>query len=169
MSLRFRKGTLADVEIFIQFLDEVKAGMPQQHWFYLDPPETVREMIADGIMEVWLAMDEDRLAAVFDILYPGLNSYNYGFDLGLCEEELLQVIHMDTSAVHPDYRGLGLQGRMVHMAEQELFGRGKRILLSTVHPENRYSLNNMLKQGYEIQKLVGKYGSKRYILRKDIF
>lgn len=169
MALTFRKGTVADTENYIRFLDDIKAAMTQKDWFYLDPPDVVREMMADGTMELWLAKDEDRLAAVFAVLHPGLHSYNYGYDLDLCEEELLQVVHMDTAAVHPEYRGWGLQARMVHMAEQELSDGRKRILLSTVHPENRYSLHNMLQQGYEIQKRVGKYGSERFILRKDIF
>ena len=169
MSLTFRKGTLSDAERFIEFLEEIRDGMSNKEWLYLDPPELVREMIADGTMELWLAVDGDRLAAVFDILYPGLDSCNYGYDLNLTESELLQVVHMDTSAVHPDYRGQGLQGRMVHTAERELVGSGKRILLCTVHPENQFSLNNMLEQGFEIQKRVRKYGSERLILRKNIF
>ena len=169
MQLEFRKGTLADTEMFIRFLDDVKAGMTQKEWFYLDPPAVVREMMADGTMELWVAMDGDRIAAAFDILHPGLASFNYGYDLDLPERELQQVVHMDTSAVHADYRGMGLQGRMVHTAEEALSGQGRKILLCTVHPENRYSLNNMLKQGYQIQRRVAKYGSERYVLRKDIF
>lgn len=168
MMVTIRKGNPADTEGFIRFLEEIKAAMPYQEWFYLDPPELVRAMMADGSMELWMAEEDDRLAAVFDILYLGLDPCNYGYDLDLCEEELLQVIHIDTAAVHPDYRGLGLQRKLVHMAEQELSGKGKRILLCTVHPDNRFSLNNMLRQGYAIAKRVGKYGSERYVLRKDI-
>lgn len=169
MSIIIRKGTVDDTESFIRFLDAIKAGMSNTEWFYLDPPDLVREMMADSTMKIWLAMDESRLAAVFSILNPGLHSYNYGYDLDLTEEELQKVIHMDTAAVHPDYRGLGLQKRMVHLAEQELSGGGHRILLSTVHPDNQFSLDNMRYQGYVIQKRLGKYGSERYVLRKDIF
>lgn len=169
MDFQFRKGTPEDTEAFLLFLDEVKAGMSQKDWFYLDPADTVRRMMADGTLEFWMAFHEEKLAAVFSILFPGLQSDNYGYDLELPEEELLQVVHKDTAAVHPDYRGFGLQGRMVQLAEQELAGMGKRILLSTVHPENKFSLNNMRKHGYEIQKRVGKYGSERLILRKNIF
>ena len=169
MELNFRKGTLADTENFIQFLEEVKAAMPQQDWFYLDPPDTVREMMADGTMELWVAMEGNRIAAAFDILHPGLASFNYGYDLDLSQEELLRVVHMDTSAVHSDYRGMGLQRKMVQTAEEELSGQGRTILLCTVHPENRYSLNNMLQQGYTVQKRVKKYASERFVLRKDIF
>lgn len=169
MNLEFHKGTVEDTERFLCFLSDVKKEMLQQDWFYLDPPEVVTEMMAAGTMELWLAVDRNRLAASFDILYPGLESYNYGYDLDFTEEELQSVIHMDTSAVHPDYRGLGLQRKMIADAEAELSGQGRRILLCTVHPENRYSLRNLLMQGYEIQKRVQKYGSERLILRKDIF
>ena len=169
MDLFFRKGTLADTEMYIRFLEEVKEGMQQKDWFYLDPPDLVREMMANGTMELWIAMDGDRLAAAFAVLYPGLDSFNYGYDLGLTQEELLQVVHMDTSAVHKDYRGGGLQRKMVYTAERDLSGQGRRILLCTVHPQNHYSLNNMLQQGYLIQKHVAKYGSERFVLRKDIF
>ena len=169
MDLMFRRGTSADTEGFIRFLQEVWETMPRKEWFYLDPPDTVREMMNDGTMALWVAMDGERMAAAFDILFHGLASNNYGYDLGLTEQELLQVVHMDTSAVHPDYRGRGLQQKMVQTAEEALSGWGRRILLCTVHPDNVYSLNNMQKQGYTIQKRVSKYGSQRFILRKDIF
>jgi len=169
MNFLFLKGTWEDTERYIQFLDEIKAGMPQKDWFYLDPADVVRSMMSDGTMEFWMAFHEEKLAAIFSILFPGLGLYNYGYDLGLSKDALLRVIHMDTAAVHPDYRGFALQKRMAGIIEQELSGKGERILLSTVHPENRFSLNNMLQQGYRIQKRVGKYGSERLILRKNIF
>lgn len=58
---------------------------------------------------------------------------------------------------------------MVRIVEEVLKGRGERILLCTVHPENKYSLNNMIQQGYEVRKRLEKYGSERFILRKNIF
>ena len=169
MNLTFRKGTIEDAGTFIQFLDAVKADMEQSDWLYLDPPELVSSMMDNGIMELWLAMDQDRVAAVFSVLHPGLEPYNYGYDLELPESDLLRVVHMDTSAVHKDYRGLGLQRGMVQTAEKELAAEGGKILLCTVHPDNLYSLKNMRQQGYEIQKRIEKYGSVRFVLRKDIF
>jgi len=169
MELKIRRGTLDDAGRFIRFLNEVKAEMPQKEWFYLDPPEWIRKMLAEGTMTLWLAEDGDRIVAAFDILQPGLDSCNYGYDLELDREELMQVVHMDTAAVHRDYRGLGLQRKLVETAEKQLSGKGSRILLTTVHPDNFYSLNNMRRQGYRIQKRVEKYQSERYVLRKDIF
>lgn len=169
MAIIFRKGSLSDADAFVQFLAEVRADMVQKDWLYLDPPEMIREMMAGGILELWVAMDGDRVAAAFSILHPGLESFNYGYELGLTKEELLSVVHMDTSAVHPAYRGQGLQRKMVQTAEEALSGRGEKILLCTVHPENQYSLRNMQTQGYSIRKRVEMYGSERYILQKNIF
>ena len=75
---------------------------------------------------------------------------------------------MDTVVVHPDYRGLGLQKRLMQTAETELSKAGQHILMCMVHPENRYSLNNVLSQGYTICTTVDMYGSIRHVLRKDI-
>lgn len=168
MAIVIRKGGMEHTEALIVLLREVWEAMPNREWFYLDSPEDVRQMMADGTMELWVALDGEHLAGAFDILHPGLDAYNYGYDLGFAEEELLRVINMDTAAVHPDYRGRGLQKKLMETAEAELQERGKHILLCTVHPENRFSLNNVLKQGYSIQKELPKYGSVRYILRKDI-
>ena len=74
MTLTFRKGTLSDTEEFIRFLDEIKEGMENKEWLYLDTPDVVRERMADGTMELWLAMDGQCLVAVFDILHPGLRA-----------------------------------------------------------------------------------------------
>ena len=139
--------------------------MEEDDWFFLDPDEEVREMMARDAVGIWLAEDGGRIAAAFCIVDPGMEEFNIGYDLGFSEEELKRVVHMDTAAVHPDYRGRGLQNRMMAHAEQEL---GGRILLCTIHPDNCYSLNNVLKLGYTIEKKTERYDSVRYILRKDL-
>ncbi len=169
MEIVIRKGKMEDVENFIRLLQDVRAGMEHKEWFYLDPPEDVWEMMKNGTMQLWVAMDGDRMAAAFDLLTPGLEAYNYGYELNFSQDQLMKVINMDTAAVHPNYRGMGLQKRLLETAEQDVLGAGERILLCTVHPENRFSLNNVLKLGYTVQKKTEMYGSVRCILRKDIF
>lgn len=164
-----RRGTPADTEAFIRLLADVRQGMTHKEWFYLDPPEDVRELMKSGVMTLWVAMDGEKLAGAFDSLTPGLEDYNYGYQLGFSQEELQKVINMDTAAVHPDYRGQHLQRRLLQAAEAALSGSGEKHLLCTIHPDNIYSLQNALAQGYTIQKTLPLYGSVRHILRKDIF
>lgn len=168
MDLVIRKGSLSDTEQFIMLLQEVRQGMDHKEWFYLDEPEEVRQMMADGTMELWVAMDGERMAAAFNILQPSLNPYNYGYDLGFDEAMLLQVVNMDTIAVHPAYRGMGLQKKLMQEAEREVAQKRPRILLCTVHPDNSFSLKNIVEQGYYIERMLEKYNSIRFVLRKDI-
>ena len=169
MAITIRKGTLADTEDFIDLLETVRQGMTHKEWFYLDPPEFVREQMKNGKMRLWVAVDEDQIAGALDILIPEEAEYNYGYDLGFDMDSLLRVVNMDSAAVYPQYRGQGIQKRLLEMAEEEIRGMGNRILLCTVHPDNQFSLQNVLKQGYTIQKRMEKYGSVRYLLRKDLF
>ena len=168
MTVAIRKGDATDLDAFVELLCMVRDSMPVKAWFYVDSKEEIRCQMDAGIMHMWVAVDGERIVAAFDLLVPGLRKINYGYDLGLSEKELLQVVHMDSVAVHPDYRGQGLQEKLMQTAEKWLQGKNKHILLCTVHPDNRFSLNNVQKLGYRIQKKTGIYGSVRYILRKDI-
>lgn len=163
-----RKGTYQDTEPFIELMALVRQNMDHKEWLFLDPPDEVREMMADGTMSLWVAVDGERVIGAFDILSPQLGANNYGYSIGLTNEELMQVVNMDTAVVHPDYRGMGLQKRLMRCAEEELMKSGEHILMCTVHPENRFSLNNVLSQGYTICKTVPMYGSVRHVLRKNI-
>ena len=164
MEFKIRTGTPSELEDYIHFIHAVQDAMSQSDWFAIDPDEETRALAAEGALSFWLAETDARLAAVFSIIRPGLRDFNLGYELGLPEADLQRVIHMDTAAVHPDFRGHGMQNRLIAHAEQFLPGK---ILLCTIHPENRYSLQNVLKLGYRIEKQVARYGSVRYILRKD--
>lgn len=163
-----RKGTLEDTEPFIELLSHVKQNMENTEWLYLDSPDEVREMMRNGTMSLWVAVDGKRIVGAFDTLNPKMAPFNYGYIIGLDYKDLLRVVNMDTAVVHPDYRGHGLQKRMMQQAEKELAESGKHILLCTVHPHNHYSLNNLLSQGYSICKTVALYGSDRHLMRKNL-
>ncbi|HBG12936.1 MAG TPA: hypothetical protein DDX68_16840 [Clostridium sp.] len=58
---------------------------------------------------------------------------------------------------------------MMKTAEEELRKQGYRYLMCTVHPENRYSKNNIIKQGYQVVLTKEKYGGYvRDILLKKL-
>ena len=159
---------MQDMEPFIELMAHVRRNMEHKEWLYLDPPDEVRKMLHNGTMSLWVAADNKRIVGAFDALKPKLAPFNYGYTIGLTEEELLRVVNMDTAVVHPDYRGHGLQTRLMQCAQMDLVESGERILMCTVHPQNQFSLNNVLSQGYRICRTMPMYGSIRHVLRKDI-
>src|SRR5699024_1882774 len=90
-------------------------------------------------------------------------------DINLNKNELLKVAHLETTVVHPDYRGNNLQHRlgtiMIDLATQ----KGLTQLTCTVSPLNYYSLRNNMNNGLKIKALKPKYGGMlRYILHKKL-
>ena len=167
--MEIRKGTREDLEGVIQLLQQVRENMERKDWFYLDPPEEVRELMEEGRMELWVAMDGSRMAGALSVVYPGLGAHNYGYDLDMEADALMKVVCMESAAVHPDYRGMGIQKLLLERAEAQLTGNGERYLMGTIHPENVFSLNNALKQGDQICRTIEKYGSVRHLVCKKIF
>lgn len=111
----------------------------------------------------------DRLIAYGALIFPGFDNENLGYDLKLEKEELLKVAHLDSVAVHPDYRGNKLQYQLICLLEKIAIEKGYRHLYSTVSPTNKYSINNLLKLGLEIKIEKEKYDGKiRLILYKSL-
>ena len=163
--INIREGTRQDIQRVLTFLAQIQAEMPNPEWFCLDTPEEFRQRMENGSTRLWVAEEGERLAGVFTVVFPGTSPVNYGWQLNLPPEDLARVVNMDTAAVHPNFRGQGLQRRLMQTAEKEL-GPGK-ILLCTIHPDNAYSLRNAQSQGYEIQATLPMYDSIRHLLRKD--
>ena len=124
MNIQIRKGGIQDTARYLDLLHEVKYRMAHPEWFCVDPDEKVQLLMREGKMELWLAEDGEKLAGAFSIIHPGAGMSNLGNDLGFDGAQLQRVVHMDTAAVHPDYRGMKLQYRLMVRAEQELRCRG---------------------------------------------
>lgn len=171
MIFQIEKAAESDSDLFARIIEEVWSEMDQKEWFAADNAEYTYHMMRDGngIGYKAVAVENGDTAAVFLVTFPGLSEENLGRDIGLSEAELMKVAHMDSAAVLPAYRGRGLQNRLMEAAERDLKGSGIRYLLCTVHPDNIYSRNNMIKQGYRSAAMAVKYGGyEREIFVKEL-
>ena len=72
-------------------------------------------------------------------------------------------------AILPEYRGMRLQAILMEAAEQELAVKGYRYMMCTVHPDNSFSRNNMVRQGYRAVCRKEKYGGRiRDVMLKEL-
>lgn len=113
--------------------------------------------------------EEGSLIAMGSYCYHGKDGHNYGYDIEIEGDELLEIAQIEATVVHKDYRGNKLQGIICEVMEELAIEDGFKILMATASPDNPYSLNTFLKNGFKIEKEKLKYGGlKRAILRKDI-
>jgi ribosomal protein S18 acetylase RimI-like enzyme len=167
MEFRIQRAEEKDASAVAEVIKTVWEGMDRKEWFAADDENAVRTLLAGKKGLGYLAIEEESgaLAGIFTVAFPGKKEKNLGYDIGMAEELLETVAHMDTAAILPEYRGFGLQYRLMQAAEAELKGMGYRYLMCTVHPDNRYSRENIIRQGYRAAARKEKYGG----FLRDIF
>lgn len=160
MTFVIEKAAEEDYLVFASTIKAVYDALEQKEWFAADDVDYMRHMLKDGCGVGYKALEETTkaVAGIFLVTFPGDSDENLGRDIGLKEEELPFVAHMDLVAVLLPYRGAGLQKKLMQHAEKELADSGCRYLMCTVHPENKYSRQNVMDQGYEPVKTALKYG-----------
>lgn len=125
----------------IDFLPELKNISTSSKYDIADP---------STLSVVFAAYDEDKIVA-----YAGLSCY-YGFwALRGC-------------VVHPKYRGMGLQRKLIKKRIEFLKQKGSRHVNVWVNPENSYSMNNVIAEGFKfVNEPAKKYHGKSHVkLRK---
>ena len=112
---------------------------------------------------------EDGLIAYNVLYFPGEDGDNFGADIKLPNDEFDKVVHLETVAVHPDYRGNSLQKRMEEIHLGVIKKLGYIHVCCTVSPKNFPSIRNLFSNGLVIKGLKIKFGNRlRYIMYRNI-
>lgn len=168
MDFVIRKAGIRDLDGIMAVMEEARGNVGHPDWFLADNEAFVREHL-DGKGFVIAAEAPDGTIAGFFLVKAPEPEENLGKYLDFDEEKLEKVAVMDSTAVGRRWRGNGLQGRMLEKAESLLDKERFAYLMCTIHPENRFSLHNMERHGYEVKKTALCYGGLlRHILLKEI-
>jgi GNAT superfamily N-acetyltransferase len=136
--------------------------------FRLTTTEEFRELLSQRKAVIGV-LAEGRLIAYNIVSFPGRDGDNFGADINLPQEELVNVAHLKAVVVHPDYRGNQLQKRMFRVHLEFFRELGYKHICSTVSPKNAISVDNHFANGFVIRGLKVKYGDRlRYIMHKNI-
>lgn len=171
-TLIMRTCTLADLGKMMVLQDTVYSAIENKDIFmpssrddnagYLEAPNFVIG-----------CFDGDTMVAYCSFDLPGEDACNCGWDLGWPLEKTVSSAKLDTIVVHPSYRGNHLQQQLIsytlEVAQNEN-DRSIQYILTTVSPENKYSLHNVQAMGFEVLMQKQKYGGKeRFILCRELF
>lgn len=168
MNFLFRKASGQDVSGIMEIMNEAAADREHEEWFVSSDEEYVNRHLQEKGFVIVAEEEHGKMAGFFLVMYPN-EKENLGNYLNFTPENLKKVVLMDTAVVASDFRGFGLQGRMLQEAEKYIDTQKYKFALCTVHPDNIYSLRNMQNHGYQVQKTVQCYGGyTRYVLMKKL-
>ena len=172
MEFVIERASGKDAKMMADIIEKVWEDIVNKEWFVADDKDYTTRILKEenGLGYKAVEKDSGTVAGIFIVSLPGMREENLGRDIELAKEELGKVAHMESVAILPSYRGNGLQYALMQQGESDLRKMGYRYLMCTVHPDNSYSRNNVIRQGYEAVLTKEKYGGYiRDILLKKLF
>lgn len=157
------------VDGIFSIMSGVAAHMEHPEYYVIDDRDYVaRHISQEGFTLLW--MEEVQIAGFLIVHLPRPEEeHNLGNDLGFSPRQLLLSAHMESAAILPEFRGRGIQKKLIAAAESRVTALGYQYSLCTVHPDNLPSLNSLLSLGYEVATTKLKYGGKlRHIMKKEL-
>ena len=179
MEFEIKRALPEDAERLAAIMEEVTEGLTNPAWFINDDADYIKDHVGNIPVEaedcgftlkaVCVQDGQEEIAGFFMVDFPGPGSRNLGHHISLEQEALVKVVHMDSVVILPQYRGNKLQYKLIEAAEEVLRQETDyEIWMATVHPDNKYSLNNVQALGYKIVAEAMKYGGyPRYVLMKE--
>lgn len=160
-----KKCSIKDLDSIMELQKKICDGMDDSDWFVATSREE-NMFFLTAPNTIYGIFDNEKLVAYGSLGFPGKKVDNLGRDLDWPEEKVLRCATLDTIVVDSDYRGLGLQRKLINLCvEHARQTKPDCIVLTTICPDNIYSLRNALAEGFEILKRKIKYtGVDRYIL-----
>jgi Uncharacterized conserved protein len=157
-----------ELEALFRLHQAVVAVLDHPHLFRPDSRAFMARHLEARGRTVGTFVDGD-LIAYAAISFPNDDPDNLGRDLPLPQTEFKHVADYDGSAVHPNYRGNGLQQKMTNMRHRYALAHDRYHILGTVSPLNARSLANFLAIGCRVKNIKEKYGGMlRLIIHRDL-
>lgn len=153
--MELRRCTSADLDAVVELNETIYAALPDKSVLRHNSVE----MIASCLMEPNLTFgfwDGDLLVAIGVLYVPQCLEEDHFHDLDLSGD--YRSANQKLFLVREGYRGQGLQRKLIREIEKVAIARGFNLLCTTCAPNNEFSINNFLKEGYVYAKTEEKYG-----------
>ena len=150
-----RRCQPSDLPAVVDLNETVYASLPDKSILRHNSPEMIASCLEEPNVTLGL-WEGDLLVAIGMLYVPQCIEEDHFHDLGLQGD--YRSANQKLFLVREGYRGLGLQRRLIREVEQVAVARGFNLLCTTVAPNNRFSIDNFVKEGYLYAKIEEKYG-----------
>ena len=153
--MQLRPCQPSDLQAVIDLNETIYSALPDKSILRHNAPEMIASCLEEPnvTLGIW---EDDMLIAVGMLYVPQCIEEDHFHDLGL--EGEYKSANQKLFLVREGYRGLGLQRKLIREVEKIAIAKGYNLLCTTVAPNNDFSINNFLKEGYVYAKTEKKYG-----------
>lgn len=160
-----------EIPMILSFQQQLYEGLYDKDILVTLSESEWRYLLENGFaLGVFPESQPEQPAYVIGCLYPPKEE-NLGVDIGLSQEELTQVAHLEIAMADPDFRGWGMHSQMCAACVEILKQDNRtRFVMATVSPHNLPSLKAVEFAGLSSVLEKEKYGGKlRCIMLKKLF
>lgn len=134
-----------DVDKYIEYRENVKKEMKEPDWLGDFSKDDILYML-DNNSKIWIYFkDEEFICSMMLIPSTKKDLDKFGIDLDFNE-----VVDYGPMFVNSKYVGNSLQYQMLKELDEYSSNKGYKYAISTVHPNNIYSINNLIRDGFEL-------------------
>lgn len=153
--MELRRCQTSDLQAIIDLNEAIYAALPDKSVLRHNSPEMIASCLEEP--NVTLGMWDGNVLVAIGMLYvPLCMEEDHFHDLDI--EGDYKSANQKLFLVREGYRGLGLQRKLIREVEKVAVARGYNLLCTTVAPNNTFSINNFLMEGYIYAKTEKKYG-----------
>ena len=139
------KDNNIDIDKYIEFREYVKSYMEHPEWLGDFSKEEIINMLNKN-SKIWLYyLNEEPVCSM--MLIPATEKALSKFEIYLDYHEVADYGPM---MVSPSYVGNGLQYQMLKEIDNYCLNNNYHYAAGTIHPDNIYSINNLLKDDFKL-------------------
>lgn len=156
--------TNIDIDEYIKFRDEVQSKMEYPDWLGDFTKEDIEYVMNNG-SKIWIYYDRDK--PVCSMMFIPSDEHSIK-KMGMDNLDYKVVGDYGPMFVSDEYRGNGLQYQMLCALDKYLIDNGYQYAVVTVHPENVYSIKNLVKDNFELVSRKMFTRGIRYVYKKEL-
>ena len=153
-----------EIPFYNNYIKDIRSRMERPEFLGTFTNEELEQLL-DSNSYIYFYKDNNNIAST-SMIIPACDKDIKKFGLDLDYKE---VADYGPEAVSDNYRGNGLQGYMLDELDKIANEKGYKYAVSTIHPENIYSINNFEKHGFKLVGLKDFKRGPRNIYYKELF
>ena len=135
-----------DLDEYVDFRELVKQNMEYPEWLGDFSKNDLVNMLNNG-SKIWIFYKDNEPVASMMLIPSDEDALRkFGLDLNYRE-----VVDYGPMFVNPKYVGNKLQYQMLQKIDKYSKSLGYKYAVGTIHPDNKYSINNLVKAGFELK------------------